>query len=103
MSTFELSENIIQKLDAFKKIMEVILEKDMPKNESERIELIISIGLERMLVDILPKEEMLIKTITEMFDQNPKFVCNFIFEKIKQGEKLQEQVKEIRSRWQLYA
>jgi hypothetical protein len=56
MLTIELSEEAGRKLKAFAKIMEVILgQEDVPKTESDRAELVISIGLERMLQDVLPR------------------------------------------------
>ena len=106
MTPIELSEEAVRKLTAFGKIMEVILgPKEVPQTESERAELVVSIGLESMLQDVLPKEEMLLKTMVQMFNQNPKFVCEFISDMIrKSGEDRQkEQADEAHKRWAVYA
>jgi F0F1-type ATP synthase alpha subunit len=104
MLRVELSEETMKKLRAFTKIMEVILgPEDMPETDAERTALVVSIGLERMLQDVLPKEEMLLRTMTQMFNRNPEFVCEFISDTIRQGEKMEkEQADEVRKHWRLY-
>jgi len=106
MTAIELSEEVVRKLRAFGKIMEIILgPKDVPETESGRAELVISIGLERMLQDVLPKEEMLLRTVVQMFDRNPEFVCEFISDMVREGgeEKQKEQADEAQKRWAVYA
>jgi len=106
MPTIELSEEVGRKLKAFGKVMEIILGSEAtPKTESDRAELAVSIGLERMLQDVLPKEELLLKTMAQMFDRNPEFVCEFVSDMVKQGgeEKQKEQADEAHKRWAVYA
>lgn len=106
MLTIELSEEAGRKLKAFGKIMEVILgQQDVPKTESDRAEPVIPIGLEHMLQDVLPREDMLLRTMAQMFDRNPEFVCEFVSNAIKQGggEKQKQQADEARQWWAMYA
>jgi len=106
MPTIKLFEETMRKLRAFGKIMDVILgPEDTPKAESDRAELVVSIGLERMLQDVLPKEEMLLRTMAQMFSRNPEFVCAYVSDTIRQGgeQKQKEQAEEARKRWGLYA
>ena len=106
MAAIELSKETVRKLRAFGKVMDVILgSKNVAKTESERAELVVSIGLERMLQDVLPKEEMLMKTMAQMFDRNPEFVCEFVSDMVrKNGEEKQKgQADEAQKRWSVYA
>lgn len=106
MAAIELSEETFRKLRAFDNIMKVILgSRNLPKTESERAELVVSIGLERMLQDVLPKEEMLLRTMVQMFDRNPEFVCEFVSDMIKKNgeEKKKGQADEAQRRWSVYA
>jgi hypothetical protein len=58
-----------------------------------------------MLQDVLPKEEMLLRTMAQMFDRNPEFVCEFVSDMVKEGgeEKQKEQASEARKRWAMYS
>lgn len=87
MPTIEISENTHRKLMAFKKVIDVVIEKELP-NESAYGEMVISIGLDRMLQDPLPKEDTLLWTMVGMFKKNPEFVCDFIAETLREGEKI---------------
>mgnify|MGYP001115722974 CR=1 FL=1 len=82
MPTIELSEETMRKLRAFRKIVEV-----------------------SMLQDVLLKEEMLVRTMAQMFDRNPEFVCEFVSDTMRVGgeQKQKEQAEETRKRWGLYA
>jgi len=113
MPKVELSEETARKLKAFSKIMGAILApEDVPETEAQSAELVISIGLERMLLDVLPKgengalkAEIFHNTMTQMFDRNPEFVCEFVSDMVRRGE-VEEQKKrteEARRRWGLPA
>jgi hypothetical protein len=54
---------------------------------------------------LLPREEILLRTMAQMFDRNPEFVCEFVSDMIKQGEeeKQKQQADEARKRWRTYA
>ncbi len=71
-------------------MIDAILGKKL-QNEDAYAELVISIGLERMLQDPLPKEEMLLNTILAMFEENSEFVSNFVAKTLKRGEEMQEE------------
>jgi hypothetical protein len=61
-------------------------------------ELVISVGLDHMLREVLPKEETLLNTMTQMFNQNPEFVCQFVADAIKKGgeEEQRERIDDAR-------
>ena len=105
MSTFQLSQHTFNKLKAFRKIIEVILDSEnIPQNDSELLELVVSVGLDHMLRDVLPKEEILLSTMTQMFNQNPNFVCEYVSKRIKAGgeEETDKGTLEARKLWGLY-
>lgn len=96
MPSIEVSDELIRKLRAFDKIMKVVLtEENLPKTENERAEFVLSIGLVRMLQDLLPKEEVVhLKAMAELFDRNPELICDYVAEKIEKGKE-----EELRKRW----
>ena len=102
MPEFEISDEILRKIRAFKMVIDVILSEELA-SESDYIELILTRGLHGMLQDTLPKEEILFKTMVEMFDKCPEFVSKHIAEVIERGTLIQEMDKEIiRKNWSSY-
>ena len=69
----ELSENTMRKLRAFRKVIDIVIGEKL-ESESAYVELVLCIGLERMLLDVLPNEETLQKTMIAMFREKPR-VC----------------------------
>jgi len=103
MPTIELSEEVRKRLNAFKKVIEVIMKEDTPKTESDYVELVLSIGLEKMLLDVIPKEEMLQETMSTMFSENPEFVSNFVASTIEKGSLIKkEERKKTEESWRGY-
>jgi hypothetical protein len=85
--------------------MEVILGKsNSPKTDSKRAELIVSIGLDKMLQDLLPREEPISqKAMSQMFALNPEFVSDFVADAIKQGGEQQgQQVSDAKKLWRIF-
>ncbi|MCW4050637.1 MAG: hypothetical protein NWE89_12975 [Candidatus Bathyarchaeota archaeon] len=102
MGKIEISEETIKKVNAFKKLINYILGDELP-NESAYIEMILFIGLDRMLQDLLPEEEMLLKTMVQMFKECPEFVCDFILRRLKEGESiLAEKEEQTKKNWMFY-
>ncbi len=84
--------------------MEVILgESDSPKTDSERVELIVSIGMDKMLQDLLPKEEPIAqKAMSQMFAKNPEFISEFVANAIKTGDEQSQQISEAKKLWRMF-
>jgi len=102
MPEFEITDEILMKIRAFKMVIDIILPEEFA-SESGYIDLILTIGLHRMLQDILPKEEIFLKTMLEMFDKCPEFVSKHIAETLKRGELIQKEEEEkIRKNWSSY-
>ena len=98
----ELSENIMRKLRAFRKVIDVVIGEQL-ESESAYVELVLYIGLERMLLDVLPNEEMLQKTMIAMFRENPEFVSDFVARMLKRGEIIRsEEARAIEKKWRHY-
>lgn len=87
-----ISDEAYKRLIAFKKVIDSILGKKLP-NDDAYAELVMSIGLDRMLQDPLPKEEMLLKTMVAMFRENPEYVCDFIARSLEGGKRKRERRK----------
>ena len=87
-----ISKEILERLRAFKKIINYVLEDKLEKEE-DYVELVLSLGMDKMFEDLLPKDEecLLQKTIIAMFNENPEFVVNFVVNTLKRGEKIQKE------------
>jgi len=90
----EVSDDLNLKLDAFKKIVDIVLEEKIER--SEYLTLVISAGLKTLLKTVIPQDnETLWLTLEKMLDENPKFVSDFIADTIRQGgEDKREEIKE---------
>jgi len=93
MPEVEVSSETIKKIRAFKKVIDVIIGEELP-SEADYVETILIIGLNKMVQDPLPKEEMLLKTMVDMFNKNPEFVSEYMAEMFTRGEG-----DEIRKMW----
>ena len=102
----EISDKLYRRLRAFVKVIDAVLEEKMSDKIDDYAELVLSIGLERMLQDPLPKEiEILLKTMVGMFRKNPEFVSNFIAETLETGKRIREEeekIKRARESWKQY-
>lgn len=89
MVSVEVSEEVYRRLMALKKIVDVVLGETF-KDDSEYAEFVLLAGIEKMLVDPLPDDELLRKTIVAMFRENPEFVAEFIAKTIEGNEARRE-------------
>jgi len=103
MVKIEISDETIKKVNAFKRLINHILGVELP-DISAYIEMILVIGLDRMLQDILPDdEEMLLGTMARMFNKNPEFVCDFIVQILQEGELILAEIEEeTKNKWTFY-
>ncbi len=85
MVAIEISEESYRRLIALKKIVDAVL-GDTFRDNLEYVEFVLLAGIEKMLVDPLPDDELLRKTIVAMFRENPEFVADFIARTIKSGK-----------------
>jgi len=101
MPTVNLSNEVMKKVQAFEKVVKAVMRpSDQPKVQEDLIELVIEIGLDKMLHDVLPKEDTLLGTMTSMFNENPEFVSAFVANTISRGEETQKkEAEEARRRW----
>lgn len=99
MPDINISEETLTKLKAFSKVIDYILEENLG-SDSDYAELVLSVGLERMLQDILPKEETLLKTMALMFKKNSEFVSQFVVDTLKEGESAEG--KNAKDKWSPY-
>ena len=87
-----ISKEILERLRAFEKIIDYILEEKLEK-ESDYVELVLSLGMDKMFEDLLPKDEqgLLPKTIIAMFKENSEFVVNFVVNTMKRGKQIRKE------------
>ena len=91
----------MKKIELFQKVVETVI--GQISSESYYLELMLTIALERMLQDILPEEEMLLKTMVTMFNDNPEYVSSFLAETLKRGALInKEKEEQIRQTWSQY-
>lgn len=87
-----ISKETLERLRAFKRIVDYILEENLEK-ESDYVELVLSLGMDKMFEDIIPKDEkgLLVKTMVAMFKENPEFVADFVVNTLERGEQIQKE------------
>ena len=90
MHTVEVSDEIYRQVMIVRKVIDAVLGESLER-DSDYIEFVLILGIQKTLLDPLPKEETLQKTIIAMFMQNPCFVSEFIADSLKKGEMLQKE------------
>ncbi len=103
MPSVEVTEVCFRKLKAFKMIADVVLKEEL-RDELSYTELVMTIGLETMLRDVLPTSEGFMPDIfIAMFEENPEFVSDFIAGMLKKGELVRaRKEKELGELWSRY-
>jgi len=82
-----MSDQSKKMLESFKKVVDTIIEEEMPF--SDYVEIVIDKGIKAMMSDIIPKEpQVLWNTIEQISEANPAFFCEFVVEALKRGEEL---------------
>ena len=94
MSNIKIPENLYEKLKSFKKVIDAVLVEDSSEDISVYAEIVLSVGMEKMLKDILPEEGGLQLTMVQMFEENPEYTSNFIAKTLKRGEWIKEKERE---------
>lgn len=92
MPKVTVSKEILERLRAFEKMIDYVLEEKL-EEESDYVELVLSLGIDKMFEDLIPKDEqdLLRKTIVAMFNENPEFVVNFVIKTLKRGKQIQKE------------
>lgn len=87
-----ISKEVLQRLRAFEKIIDYVIEEKLEK-ESDYVELVLSVGMDKMFEDLIPMDEqgLLQKTMVAMFKENPEFVANFVVNTLKRGEQIRKE------------
>ena len=102
MPKIEISDELYRRLKAFVKVIDVVLGEKLSDKIDDYASLVLTIGLDRMLQDPLPKDKLLRETMVEMFKRNPEFVCDFLAEKLKEIYKTEEEeIKRARDEWNI--
>lgn len=117
MPTVEISKETMKKLRAFTRVVNCTIEREL-ESESKYAELVLDIGMERMLQDIIPPgtsaiEEFWAKgnshakvlrdSVVLMFRENPEFVSKFVVDTLKRGEMVRkEEAKKAKADWRSY-
>ena len=80
-----ISDQSKNMLESFKKVVDTIIEEEMPY--SDYVEIVIDKGIKGMINDIIPKEpDVLWNTIERISEANPEFFCEFLVEVLERGE-----------------
>jgi len=92
MPKIMISKEVLQRLRAFEKIIDYVIEEKLEK-ESDYVELVLSVGMDKMFEDLIPMDEqgLLQKTMVAMFKENPEFVANFVVNTLKRGEQIRKE------------
>jgi hypothetical protein len=92
MPKVNISNEILQRLRAFQKIIDYVRAEEFEK-ESDYVGFVLSIGMDKMFEDLVPEDEasLLSKTLIAMFNENPDFVADFFVNKCKKGEEIEKE------------
>jgi len=103
MKKIEISDEILRKVNAFKRFIDYFIGEKL-SSDSAYIEMILTIGINQMLQDPLPDEEILLKgTMVDIFNKNPEVIVEHIIETIERGTLIMEdETKEIVNKWKTY-
>lgn len=84
---YEISDELQRKLASFKKVVNSVLEEEIP--DDAYVDLVIDQGIKSMLGDIMPKDvDVLRTTIERISEANPEFLFDFVAEILKRGESI---------------
>ena len=86
MPTINVSEETYERIKHFKKVIDAVIGEEMSTMD-EYADLILSVGMQKMMMDVIPDDELLRNTILTMFRDNPEYLCSFVAKVLKEGEK----------------
>ena len=102
MPDIEIKEEQWKKIQQFKKVVNAVLEDESIQDDAYYVDLVLSLGLEKMIRDLLPNdEEVLTKDIVNMFNENPEYVSKHILDNLKRGKE-SESIDKIKEKWLPY-
>jgi hypothetical protein len=92
-SGIKISNKARQKLECFKRIVDVIVEEKL--TFEDYVELVLSRGIASMIRDVIPADvEILLNSMEQIFDAYPDSTSDFIIGTLKKGEEIN-----LRKRW----
>lgn len=88
----EISEDILKKIEIFKKVIDEAMNVKW-EEISEYVNLILRIGIQRMISDAFQGNESLQETMVSLFEENPVFISELLIKiirdfKLKSEEKM---------------
>lgn len=90
----ELSEETMKKITAFKKVIEEAINEEW-EEISEYVELILRIGIHRMINDVFQGNEPLQETMVSLFEEDPVFISKYLIKIIRDRKLKPEEEEEI--------
>ncbi len=96
MVNVDISEEAYEAIKHFSKVIAAVIGEDLGKVD-DYADFIIKVGINKMLMDVLPDDELLRATMWAMFQDNPEYLCNFIAKTLQKGEELN--AKKFRDEW----
>ena len=80
--TIELSEEIMKKVTAFKKVIDVALKEEWDEI-SQYVAFILHIGIHRMIEDVFLEEESSQEIMVSLFEEDPDLISKYIIKRIR--------------------
>ena len=99
MTLVEVTEDTLAKVRAFSKVIDAILEERMD-SDADYVEMILQIGMERMVQDPLPNDEALKETVADMFRRDPRFVSEYVADRLRNGAEIE--ATKVKQSWKSY-
>ncbi|EDY35115.1 hypothetical protein ABOONEI_2657 [Aciduliprofundum boonei T469] len=91
-----VDKEIYRQVGHFKKVIDAMVGDELDSMD-DYINFILKIGMQKMLIDVLPDDEALQMTMVAMFEDNPEYLCEFVSKVLKDGKN--EKVEGKKSEW----
>ncbi len=96
MVSVDISEEAYEAVKHFSKVIAQVIGEELG-NVDEYADFIIKVGIKKMLMDVIPDDELLQATLWTMFQDNPEYLCDFLARTLEEGEKIN--AKKSRDEW----
>ncbi len=93
--SIEISQDIMKKIEIFKKVIDEAMNEEW-EEISEYVDLILRIGIQRMINDAFQGNEPLQETMVSLFEEDPVFISKLLIKIIRNIKLKSEEKKKIK-------
>ena len=90
----EISQDIMKKIEIFKKVIDEAMNEEW-EEISEYVDLILNIGIQRMIKDAFQGNEPLQETMVSLFKEDPVFISKLLIKIIRDNKLIPEEKRKL--------